>query len=102
MRGMRVCSIPVTVDSKESDAAAHGDGNGVSVAAFNDLEERMIGLTPDKAVGQPAAASSPVPDDRAVLPDKSAEDTDAAWGEPPRPDDDERLYGERPPHWDSV
>ena len=44
----------------------------------------------------------PVSDDKAVLPDKSAEDTDAAWGEPPQPDDDERLYGERPPHWDSV
>jgi hypothetical protein len=72
------------------------------VAAFNDLEERMIGLTPDKAADQPAVASPPVSDDKAVLPDKSAEDTDAAWGEPPQPDDDEHLYGERPPHWDSV
>jgi hypothetical protein len=75
------------------------------VAAFSDLEERMIGLTPDKpdkAENRSAAASPPVSDDKAVLPGKSAEDTDAAWGEPPQPDDDERLYGERPPHWESV
>jgi hypothetical protein len=66
------------------------------------LERGMIGLMPDQAVNRPAAACPPVSDDQAVLPDKSAEDTDAAWGEPPPPDDDERLYGERPPHWESV
>jgi hypothetical protein len=36
-----------------------------------------------------------------VLPVQSQEDTDAGWGEQPGPEDDERLYRERPPHWDS-
>ena len=35
-------------------------------------------------------------------PEQSREDTDAGWGEPAEPDDDERLYRDRPPHWDSV
>jgi AcrR family transcriptional regulator len=38
----------------------------------------------------------------AVRPEQSREDTDAGWGEPAEPDDDERLYRDRPPHWDSV
>jgi AcrR family transcriptional regulator len=37
-----------------------------------------------------------------VRPEQSREDTDAEWGEPAEPDDDERLYRDRPPHWDSV
>ncbi|MGH3122928.1 MAG: TetR/AcrR family transcriptional regulator [Streptosporangiaceae bacterium] len=37
-----------------------------------------------------------------VLPEQSREDTDAGWGEPAEPDDDERLYRDRPPHWDSL
>ena len=36
-----------------------------------------------------------------VPPEQSREDTDAGWGEPADPDDDERLYRDRPPHWDS-
>lgn len=35
-------------------------------------------------------------------PEQSREDTDAGWGEPAEPDDDERFYRDRPPHWDSV
>jgi hypothetical protein len=35
-----------------------------------------------------------------VLPEQSPEDTDAAWGEYPR--DDDRLYRDRPPHWDDI
>jgi len=50
----------------------------------------------------PASTSPPDPDDKPVLPTKSQEDTDAGWGERPEPDDDERLYRERPPHWDSA
>jgi hypothetical protein len=30
------------------------------------------------------------------------EDLDTSWGERPEPDDDERLRGDRPPHWDSA
>lgn len=37
-----------------------------------------------------------------VLPEQSFEDTDAAWGEYREPDDVERLYRDRPPHWDDV
>lgn len=50
---------------------------------------------------QPAAAGPPDPDDEPVLPAQSREDTDAGWGEPAGPDDDERLHRDRPPHWDS-
>jgi hypothetical protein len=34
-----------------------------------------------------------------VLPAKSRDETDVGWGEPPEPDDEERLRRERPPHW---
>ncbi|HEX3750704.1 MAG TPA: methyltransferase domain-containing protein [Streptosporangiaceae bacterium] len=44
-------------------------------------QEEVIGLAPDN-------------------PEQSTEDTDASWGERPDPGDDERLYGERPPHWE--
>jgi hypothetical protein len=40
-----------------------------------------------------------------VLPEQSREDTDAGWGEYPATDDDrndERLYRDRPPHWDDF
>ena len=53
--------------------------------------------TPD----QPASAGPPPAGDEPVLPVQSREDTDAGWGEPAEPDDDERLYRDRPPHWDS-
>ena len=36
-----------------------------------------------------------------VLPEQSLEDTDAGWGQPAEPDDNERLFRDRPPHWDS-
>jgi hypothetical protein len=36
-----------------------------------------------------------------VLPDRAPEDTDAAWGDHPERDDD-RLYRDRPPHWDDF
>lgn len=42
------------------------------------------------------------PSDRGDLPVQSQEDTDVGWGEQPRPEDDERLYRERPPHWGSL
>lgn len=65
----------------------------------------MMAASPDKpgqAGGRPAGAVPPVPDDAPVLPAQSAEDTDAGWGEQPEPDDNERLYRDRPPHWDSA
>jgi hypothetical protein len=36
-----------------------------------------------------------------ALPVQSREDTDIAWGEQPEPDENDRLYRDRPPHWDS-
>lgn len=56
---------------------------------------------------EPAPAPDPVPDRKPapgrepVRPEQSREDTDAGWGEyPERPDD--RLYRDRPPHWDDF
>ncbi len=43
----------------------------------------------------------PAPSGEPVLPEQSREDTDAGWGEYPEPDD-ERLYRDRPPHWDDF
>ncbi len=36
-----------------------------------------------------------------ALPVQSREDTDIAWGEQPEPGENDRLYRDRPPHWDS-
>jgi hypothetical protein len=36
-----------------------------------------------------------------VLPEQSSEDTDVAWGEYLEPAE-ERLYRDRPPHWDDF
>jgi hypothetical protein len=55
-----------------------------------------------KTPKQPASAGRPDPEDGPVLPAQSPEDTDAGWGEPAEPDDNERLCRDRPPHWDSV
>jgi hypothetical protein len=54
----------------------------------------------------PHAESGPaptvaVPTDEPALPEQSREDTDAAWGERPESADD-RLYRDRPPHWDDF
>ena len=62
----------------------------------------MRAMPPDKAPDQPASAGAPDPDDQPALPVRSPDDTDVGWGEQPEPDDDERLYRERPPHWDSA
>jgi hypothetical protein len=51
--------------------------------------------SPPASAGPPAA-----PDHRPVLPQRSSDETDAAWGEWPEPDDDERLRRDRPPHYD--
>ncbi len=38
-----------------------------------------------------------------VLPEQSREDTDAGWGEYPESGErDDRLYRDRPPHWDDF
>ena len=48
-----------------------------------------------------AAAKARLISEPVVLPEQSREDTDIAWGELPESDDD-RLYRDRPPHWDDF
>jgi len=55
-----------------------------------------------EATNKPPGVSSLGPDDPPLLPLQSQEDTDAAWGEHPEPEDDERFHRERPPHWGSI
>jgi hypothetical protein len=54
------------------------------------------------AANQSPGVSPPEPDDVPLLPLQGEGDTDAAWGERPEPEDDERFHRERPPHWDSI
>jgi hypothetical protein len=61
---------------------------------------------PDPEPAEPPAPRptepSPEPDRPAPdRPEQSREDTDAAWGEYPDHGDD-RLYRDRPPHWDNY
>lgn len=61
-------------------------------------------MTSPDAAPEPAAAVAAAPAAAArepLLPEQSAEDTDAAWGEYPERSDD-RLYRDRPPHWDDF
>jgi hypothetical protein len=37
--------------------------------------------------------------DEPVLPERADDDRDEGWGEPPDPEDDDRILRERPPHW---
>jgi hypothetical protein len=55
----------------------------------------------DSAPADSAPAAGVVPGTGPVLPEQSREDTDAAWGEYPERADD-RLYRDRPPHWDDF
>jgi hypothetical protein len=68
------------------------------------IKEIGTGIRDDGVVPSNQAAGKPTPaeqrDDRPVLPQRSADETDAGWGERPEPDDDERLRQDRPPHWD--
>ena len=56
---------------------------------------------PEPAAAAPLTGREPVPGREPVLPEQSPEDTDAGWGEYPEPADD-RLYRDRPPHWDDY
>jgi hypothetical protein len=62
----------------------------------------MISMPPDSSPNVPADVGPPNLEGQPALPVRSQDDTDVGWGERPEPDDDERLYRERPPHWDSV
>jgi hypothetical protein len=81
--------------------------------AAPDRPDRTVPPGPDDPGGKPAPsvrspADKPAPSvrspaDKPALPVRSRDDSDVGWGERPEPDDDdERLYRERPPHWDSA
>jgi len=52
-------------------------------------------------VRKPGPGAEPGPRLAAVRPEQSREDTDAGWGEYSDRADD-RLYRDRPPHWDDF
>lgn len=58
-------------------------------------------MSPDETPEESADAGPPDRVDEQAPPEQSREDTDTAWGEAPEPDEDERFYRDRPPHWDS-
>jgi hypothetical protein len=63
---------------------------------------RPAGPAPGIAAAVASAPSrEPVPAPEPVLPEQSREDTDAGWGEY-REQADDRLYRDRPPHWDDF
>jgi SAM-dependent methyltransferase len=81
------------------DPALHSfhDEGGRSLETFGLIRRVMASAT------APLTSAGPLdPDDKPVLLSQSREDTDIGWGEQAKPDDDERLYRERPPHWDSA
>ena len=58
-------------------------------------------MSPDEAPeGQADVGPSDRRDER-VLPVQSREDTDAGLGDRPEPEERDRIYRDRPPHWDS-
>jgi hypothetical protein len=58
-------------------------------------------MSPYEDADEPADAGQSSRQDQQALPVQSREDTDIAWGEQPVPDENDRLYRDRPPHWDS-
>ena len=58
---------------------------------------------PDEPHAPAARAAQAAPVSESLLPERSPEDTDAAWGDyRERERDDDRLYRDRPPHWDDF
>jgi hypothetical protein len=84
-----------------SDAGAAQSAGGVSGTEPGDHEREHgpAGRAPGGPPAGPAAAPA-APAVPPLLPDPSREDTDAAWGEYPESAED-RLYQDRPPHWDN-
>jgi len=63
-------------------------------------------MTPQPDAGRTAGdrppRPAPVPEEPAVLPDQTRDESDVGWGGATWRDapDDERLTRERPPHWE--
>lgn len=73
---------------------------GTIASTVDDLREGDAVVPEDKASDRSPDVRPADRSDTPVLPVQSQEDTDVGWGERPEPEDDERLYRERPPHWD--
>ena len=58
-------------------------------------------MPPYEAPEDPADARPSDRQNQQALPVQSREDCDIAWGEQAEPDENDRLYRDRPPHWDS-
>jgi hypothetical protein len=57
--------------------------------------------TPEISPPEDTAGDARVPRGESAAPEQSREDTDTGWGEYPEAADD-RLYRDRPPHWDDY
>ena len=75
-----------------TEPAARGE---TEPAAPGETEPAARGETEPAAPARGARGAGP------LLPEQSPEDTDAAWGEYPQSARD-RLYQDRPPHWDDF
>jgi hypothetical protein len=53
--------------------------------------------TPDQQEKQPQSEA-----EKPVLPERSGDETDVGWGDRPESEDEDRLYRDRPPHWDDY
>ena len=84
---MLTCSDFEEVALSPAQAEAVG-GEGTDMTEAN-------GPAEPSTAGSGRLVSEPVP------PEQSHEDTDVAWGDVPESDDD-RLYRDRPPHWDDF
>ncbi|HUB37275.1 MAG TPA: hypothetical protein VMA72_00325 [Streptosporangiaceae bacterium] len=58
-------------------------------------------MSPYEAPQDPTDAGRSSRQDHPALPTQSWEDTDIAWGDRPELDENDKLYRDRPPHWDS-
>lgn len=89
------------------EATVKDPGDDPALQSFHDEGVRSLGTfgllrRVMASATAPLTSAGPLdPDDKPVLPTQSQEDTDAGWGEQAEPDD-EHLYRERPPHWDSA
>lgn len=89
------------------EAAAIDPGDDPALQSFHDEDVRSLGTfglirRVMASATAPLTSAGPLdPDDGPALPVQSQEDTDIGWGERAELDDDERLYRDRPPHWDS-
>ena len=94
--------------TRDTESRKAADAGGVpapaSVPAAAPSSSNPAPPVPVPAVPESAVVPSPMSAasvGESSLPEQSSEDTDAAWGEYLEPAE-ERLYRDRPPHWDDF